>query len=201
MTSSDVPALSEIGVSTEPAARLSAAILAVYPELLKTVRYYVYRAGLARTEDQLLELTTEILDEAVARALARADRWDPSRGTRPWLAAFAANIVRERQRVSAQERLHLLPVPDAARSETDQTYGLPDPATLGTDHLFELLDLIEEPERTLLRLAYVQREPQADLARRLGISDGALRVRLTRAKQRFGQAFEAAERGEKGGPR
>lgn len=187
--------------ASDAAPALAAAIAQAYPGLQKTAAVYVWRAGLARSREHAAELADEVLADAVARALERADRWRPDIGTHPWIARFAAHVVLERQRSAGQAARRFVRPDDDAHPGGDPLEQLLDPATLGRDQLFELLDLVPEPDRSLLRRAYVDHEPQVEIARGLGITHGALRVRLTRAKQRFTRAYHAAERGEKGARR
>lgn len=201
MSSPELPALVETDARMEPAQALAAAITQAYLDVRKTVKVYVLKAGLAREPDHVAELAGEVLDEAVARAMAHADRWRPERGTHPWIAAFAANIILERRRQAGLERQRRARSANHPAADTDVLDSLVDPGTVGRDRLFELLDLVGEPARTLLRRAYVDHEPQAEIARSLGVDDGTLRVRLLRARQRFISAYTAAERGERGGRR
>jgi RNA polymerase sigma factor (sigma-70 family) len=195
----DVPGLAEAAVATEPAQALSAAIDRVYPELRKTVEILVFKAGLARHADEVTEVAGEVLAEAVARAMERADRWRPETSPRPWIARFAVNVIHERRRQAGQDRRHVVRVAGPAVDQNGLLGSVPDPASLGSDRLVELLDLVAEPERTLLRRAYLDHQPQAEIAESLALNGGTLRVRLLRARQRFITAYLAAERGEKGG--
>lgn len=199
VSSPDLPALAEADVVQEPAQSLAAAIDRVYPELRKTVELLVSRAGLGRHADEVVDVAGEVVAEAVARAMERADQWQPETSPRPWVAKFAVNVIHERRRQAQQDRQRFPATITAPDVDEDVLNTVVDPATVGPDRLFELLDLVAEPERTLLRRAYLHREPQAEIARSLGVNDGTLRVQLLRARQRFMSAYQAAERGEKGG--
>lgn len=199
MSSTDVPGVAEAAVVMEPAQALAAAIDRVYAELRQTVEVLVSRAERGKHRDEIVELAGEVLDEAVARAMARADQWRPETSPRPWIAKFATNVLRERYRKLKQDREHFPTAVTAPDTDEDVLTTVVDPATVGADRLFELLDLVHEPERTLLRRAYLDHEPQAEIARSLGVNDGTLRVQLLRARQRFTVAYRAAEHGEKGG--
>lgn len=195
MRSSDPPGLAD--ATATPIEALRAAITNEYPSLLKTTQMMASKARLAARGESVTALAEDILSEAVTRAMSRADRWSPDTLARPWIAAFVAHIILERQRALGSDRQRFQQTAASAdeHAETSILDRLIDPNSLTQDHLFELLDQVSEPDRTLLRLAYVEREPQVDIARRLGITDGALRVRLTRARQRFVREHRDADQG------
>jgi RNA polymerase sigma factor (sigma-70 family) len=195
----DVPGLAEVTVATEPARALRSAIDRVYPELRRTVEVLVSRAERGQFRTETVEIANEVLDEAVARAMARADQWQQDTNPRPWIARFATFVILERYRKLKRDREHFPVATTPPDAQEDVLATVVDPNTIGPDRLFELLDLVPEPERSLLRRAYVDHEPQADIARSLGVNDGTLRVQLLRARQRFAGAYRAAEHGEKGG--
>ena len=199
MSRTDVPGLAETTMATEPSGALRSAIARVYPELRRTVEVLVSRAERRQLRDEIVEIASEVLDEAVARAMARADQWQQDTSPRPWIAGFATFVILERQRKLKQDREHFPSAVAAPDAVEDVLATVVDPKTVGPDRVFELLDLVPEPERTLLRRAYLDREPQAEIARSLGVNDGTLRVQLLRARQHFTSAYRAAEYGEKGG--
>jgi len=53
----------------------------------------------------------------------------------------------------------------------------------------ELLGLVSEPDRQVLRLAIVEGLSGRELAAQLGITEGAARVRLHRAKQQLRRTY------------
>jgi RNA polymerase sigma factor (sigma-70 family) len=195
----DVPGVADAAVAREPSQALRAAIDRVYPDLCRTIEVLVSRAERGQPRDEIVEIANEVLDEAVARAMAMADKWQQDTSPRPWIARIAAFVILERHRKLKDDRERFPAAVAAPGGEDDVLSTVVDPKTLSPDRVFELLDLVSEPERALLRRAYVDREPQADIARSLGVNDGTLRVQLFRARQRFTDAYRAAEHGEKGG--
>jgi RNA polymerase sigma factor (sigma-70 family) len=195
LTSADPPALAEAGVAMSPIEALGVEITREFPRLRVVVQVLVWKLGLADRRQDVPDLADEVLSETVAQAIKLVDRWDQARGTRPWMATIAGYIIMQRRRKLGQERARFPRMAATVERATDPADDLVDPATVGADRLFELLDVVGEPERTLLRRAYVDHEPQAALARQLGITDGTLRVRLTRAKQKYARAFNAADLG------
>lgn len=189
---------------------LVSAIEQVYPELLRSVELQVQRAELAHGYAAVREAAEEIIAEATARALQRVDRWEPDRGTRPWVARFAANIIKELCRAAKAERTHRAHSQQAAAAGNtdDSAAGSPDPldrlvdlASLTRDRMIELAELVSPAEWVLLRLAHVDELTGAEIAARVGVTEGAARTRLSRAKDRFRAAYRLAEFGEQGGRR
>ena len=89
MTSADPPTLAEAGAATSPVDALGAAITKEFPRLRITVQMLVWKLHLADRRQDVPDLADEVLSETVAQAIKLVDRWDPARGTRPWIAALA----------------------------------------------------------------------------------------------------------------
>jgi RNA polymerase sigma-70 factor (ECF subfamily) len=167
-------------------------------DLRRTVELYVYRFTTVRAPDRLAELAAEILQDVVVRALANAQAFDPARRPLPWLLGIALNVVRERSREQRREA--------ETRYQPDVRTGADSPADPLADVLsrlhdrestsaygvIELLDLVDARDREVLRLVYVEGLPGPALAERLGIKEGAARVRLSRALQRLARAYREA---------
>ncbi len=187
------------GATFEPASVLRAAIEREYAALCRGARLYVRRFGPPLTCEGLDEAAADILHEAIARALASAERYDPNRPAYSWLLGFVSNIVRERARARRRDQRHQV---ELAGSDDDDPADPLDrllaAATRDEAPLFELLELVEAPDRELIRLAFVEDLDRAALARRLGIKEGAARVRLYRALGRLRAAYLRAMQGEQG---
>jgi RNA polymerase sigma factor (sigma-70 family) len=136
------------------------------------------------------------------RALGRLR--DPD-GLSPWLAAIARNVclrwARGRGRELAQ-RAEIAAGPDGTPPTLDD---LPDgdediAVDLERGELAELLDralaLLPAQTRTALVESYVYERPQGELAARLGLSEGALRVRLHRGRLALRHALATDLRAE-----
>jgi RNA polymerase sigma-70 factor (ECF subfamily) len=118
-----------------------------------------------------------------------------------WLAGIARNVCRRHARTSGRERAHRLDCrPAADGAGVDIVAGLPDPGAedelevaLGRDELATLLDralaLLPATTRDVLVAHYVEAVPHADIAVRLGVSEGAVAVRIHRGKLAFRRAL------------
>ncbi len=112
---------------------------------------------------------------------------DPS-GRRPWLAAIARHIVQRWARQQGHDRQRLTPL-DALQERDDESL-LQDRVDFEYDleraELASLLDralaLLPAETRLALIAHYVEDQPQAEIAARLGLSVGTLGVRLHRGK-------------------
>ena len=137
------------------------------------------------------QLADDLAQETLLEAWRHRDRLHDRTGAWPWLAAIAANVCRRQRRRTGWDAAHrLLTRP-----------GDPDPAAdvpaawdaveefeveLERGELAALLDralaLLPEPSRHVLVERYVRESPQAEVAGRLGLSEGAVAMRLHRGK-------------------
>lgn len=175
---------------------LASAITREYSALVRSAEVQVSKSGLAQGRDEIVSLAVDLLSAAVARAMERADRWNPDGPVWPWIASFVSNLIRERirERVAERRRFGRFAA-DGPDGDADHLGRLVDPESLGQHRLFELLDLVREPDRSLLRLAHVDGLSGLEIAQRLGIKHGAVRVRLLRARQKFDREYHAADQG------
>ncbi|HKG25766.1 MAG TPA: RNA polymerase sigma factor [Thermomicrobiales bacterium] len=127
------------------------------------------------------DVAEDLAQETLIEAWRHADRLaDPDART-PWLFGIARNVCRRWLRASGREAAHRAQALDELPGDGD------DPVLeLERDELAELLDqalaLLPPPTRTLLLRHYVDGLPQAELARRLDLSEGAVAVRIHRGK-------------------
>jgi len=130
----------------------------------------------------------EVTQDVFLKMIARAEQYDGRAAVSTWLFAIAANACRDRLR-------------SAWRTTSVPLEGVPEPH--GPDGAIE--GKIMEKERrqavrsALARLTREQREvlllaryrgmPYAEIARTLGISEGAVKTRVFRAVERLKQLF------------
>ena len=174
--------------------------------LAKTVRYYVLRAGLA-SGGGIAQLADELFNDMVVEALRTADRLKADMHPKPWLLGIAANLIKRRQTEMAKrdrrEPLMRDLYPDMQDTLSDDelfdllpvtTYGsLEDvEADETTQHL---LSGLSKSDADLLRLAILHDMSGEALAKALGVSPVAARVRLHRALNRL-RAAQAVNQGD-----
>jgi len=152
------------------------------------------RARLVRLCAQLTGTTQgseDLAQETLVEAWRHADKLRDQEGARLWLSAIARNVCRRWAYKQGRDAAHLAPAlaadacdrPSAgARLVDDHDLTL----DLEHDELADLLDraLAMLPKETGQALVqhYVEGLPQAEVAARLGIREGAVAVRLHRGK-------------------
>ena len=186
-------------------ASLREAITSEEPNLRRGVEALVWKRGLAAGRDAVVVVADDVLQETFARALRRADTFDPARSAHAWLFGIAINVVREQQRVLRAERDYTVQGVPGMDEMTDNLTTASE-AALARLHdvesekayrVIELLDLVPPPEREVLRHRYVDNLRGPELAAALGgISEGAARVRVSRARAHLSRAYAESERGQ-----
>ncbi|MBX5457424.1 MAG: sigma-70 family RNA polymerase sigma factor [Thermogemmatispora sp.] len=184
-------------------AELERALIEHSETLLQNLQFYVVRLGVA-PEREAHAIALEVLQEVAVEALAHAARFEPGRQPLAWLLGIGLNVIRrqraERARRSQRE---LSPVRLASAlsggespselevfDQLQATSSGPEEEVEAEQGMAALLALVGEEDRELLRLAVVEGCERELLARHLGISPGAARVRLHRALQRLRRAFQ-----------
>ena len=109
----------------------------------------------------------------------------PIREPKKWLTVVAANIIKDTyQRLSAQTRrtasiddeaVQALPAPEEPEE-------LPEEVLLQCKNVF--LDSLSDDERTLFRLRYVRRMKLKTIAKKMGVSEGNVKIRIFRLKRK-----------------
>lgn len=184
-----------------------------WQRLLTGIRIYVRKFGLAGDASTTDTVARDILQDTVVTALAQSSNYDPDRLALPWLLGVAINHIRHRRRALGVES-RVLPVADVRLTSS----GEGDSRSLSTDEIFdlltqratadrrpnqltavEILSLVNEADRQILQLAFIEGLRGKALAAQLGISEGAAWARTSRAITRLREAYfrTAEEKGKK----
>jgi RNA polymerase sigma factor (sigma-70 family) len=140
----------------------------------------------------------DLAQETLLEAWRSLDRLRDSDGLAPWLTAIARNVCLRWRRSKGREATHLIRAVDREETTGNWLGALvaddTDPgAAIEREELGSLLDLALAalPAETHAALvgSYVDETPQAELAARLGLSEGALRTRLHRGRRALRQAL------------
>jgi RNA polymerase sigma-70 factor (ECF subfamily) len=131
------------------------------------------------------DVAADLMAETFARALLKVRRFDPVRGTgRMWLFGIArhqyqawvrSGMVEQR----ARQKLRLRPIPPDDES-LSRIEALADAEALRT-HLVHALDVLSPIDRRAVELRVVRECSFEVVAAELGCSEGAARVRVSRA--------------------
>jgi RNA polymerase sigma-70 factor (ECF subfamily) len=141
----------------------------------------------------------DLAQETLLEAWRARGRLHDSTGLAPWLTAIARNVCLRWRRGKGRESVYL--APGEMLSSALEAWGAEggDGVAEGVDRP-EMSALLEKALATLplvtraaLIGSYVDETPQAELATRLGLSEGALRVRLHRGKLALRQALTPAD--------
>lgn len=187
--------LHDPGVPADPAAALRAAMQKEYSTFERGVYLQARRAFPGLHVRELASVVEETVSETVHRALRAALKYDPDRPALPWLFSFAANVLLERRtaphrkKTAAQTDLGLDFDSMLASASRESDGG---ESAEERQRVRAVLQLLPEESRQLLEMKYFDQLDNAAMATRLQISDGALRVRVHRAKEKFRDVWLAA---------
>jgi RNA polymerase sigma-70 factor (ECF subfamily) len=129
----------------------------------------------------------EAVQEALIRAWTRRHACRTPEAPLAWVLEITRNEARRLLRRRAR-RLHgpeVTAAPPAAELEDDQ---LTEAATRVT--VEQALARLEDADRRMLRMRYREDLTQAEVARRLGVPEGTVKVRLHRARRRLRPMLE-----------
>lgn len=209
-TAQDVPLVSYASVASTPASQAKRQLMTFLTdhstELLGTIRSYVLRMGLAQGQ-AVPDVSLDVFQEVVVETLDHIDRFRLDGQPMAWLLGIAVNVIRRKkvamakqyQREVAFGRLALMLQEPASEDELLDLiapFTLPDP-----DHDVEaneqaslILSLVSQEDQQVLRLAILHDFEREVLARELGITPVAARVRLHRALNRLRFAWNELQR-------
>jgi RNA polymerase sigma-70 factor (ECF subfamily) len=126
------------------------------------------------------EEAEDVVQLAALKAWRKRGMFRPGAELRPWFLAIVANESRMALRRVRPE----YPTTEAASE---------DPDAAAIQDLRRALAGLDAPSRMVLVLRYYLDLPNAEVARVLGVSEGAARVRVHRALARLRPAFDVAE--------
>ena len=144
------------------------------------------RARCFREATRLLPLADaeEAVQEALARAWVRRDACRSPDSPLPWLLEITRNEARRQLGRSARTatlELFEAAIADDRREDEDATVRITVEQALCT---------LAEGDRRVLGLRYDEDLTQGEVARRLGVAEGTVKVRLHRARRRLRRLLE-----------
>ncbi|HVU13971.1 MAG TPA: sigma-70 family RNA polymerase sigma factor [Phototrophicaceae bacterium] len=161
--------------------------------LTRTLSFYLSRAGLTVS-------ASELLNEVVVEALRHEDRFNPARQPRAWLLGIAANLIRREQsqlaKLNQREPLARDLYPGSEPSDDEvfewlSSFAENASSLENAEAVNVLLDGVSPDDAHVLRLAILNGLDGDALARELGVTPGAARVRLHRALNRLRRTVQA----------
>lgn len=190
--------------SADPDFALRMAIEHELDAVRRGVEVLVWRLGLAETRAEVIALGEDALQEVIRRALDRADAFDANRSAHAWLLGIATKVLQEQRRRMRQERQHIIgsielaleSAPDANSPRAVSSLivkRVHELAQQQDQNLMEILDLVSPADREILTYRYVAQLDGREIAAKLGISEGAARVRLSRALHKLSIEYHRSE--------
>lgn len=135
-----------------------------------------------------VDAAEDLAQETLLEAWRHAHKLRNPDGLAPWLSAVARNVCLRWARARGRELARLAPVgrEGVGSSDAGPADGFDLEVALERDELAELLDralaLLPAETRATLVARYIHDAPQAEVAARLGLSEGAVAMRLRRGK-------------------
>lgn len=152
----------------------------------------------------LLEQSEDFWSELKITAIRNAGNYDPECSARAWLRQAAFYII---QRLSRDEKKHpqMTQIIEAAlkfgfdgnADQSSETELLDYLKQKSIDRFFkenqlkadEILSVVDESNRRILRMSFVEGFSNREIATHFGISEGAAEVRLSRARNKLRKEF------------
>jgi len=176
-------------------ARLQHCLETEHEAILKTLRYYVLRAGLASGSEGYT--AEELFNEMAIEAFKSAHRLTADILPKRWLLGIAANLIKRKQADAAKRQRReplmrdLFPQNEESMSDEELLDLLPVVTDTSladwemNENIAHLLSQLSDSEANLLRLAILHDLNGEELAKALGVSPGTARMRLHRALNRL----------------
>jgi len=203
-TTSDIPSIQDVNIAIS-----HAALLADMEQLFTEARPRLLR--LARLNGIATDIADDVVQETMMEAWRHfANLRDPQRFD-TWLDGICRNVCRRQARaqatsISRHEPLPLL-LPDTDDDgKTDTFVDIPDPLAIDPEEALNRQDLVvlldramsylPGDTRALLEMCYLAELPQREAALQLGLTIGALELRLHRARKQLRQVLNGALRSD-----
>jgi RNA polymerase sigma-70 factor (ECF subfamily) len=123
----------------------------------------------------------EAVQEALVRAWLRRDSCRSPEAPLPWLLEITRNEARRLHgRQARRSTLELLDATAPAPDDADELSGAAVRVTVE-----QALGTLADADQRILRLRYADDLTQGEVARRLGVPEGTVKVRLHRARRRL----------------
>lgn len=139
------------------------------------------------------ELAREIVQQTFFRLHGARNDFRRGSKLRPWVMTIAMNLVREHWRRKKRRKVTLVEVDTHAAPEAEL---MPLELRQRSDLLHGALEKLPITQREVVELHWFQERPYAEIARIVGTSEGAVRVRAHRAYTTLKQLLVSEIRGD-----
>ncbi|MEM8606375.1 MAG: sigma-70 family RNA polymerase sigma factor [Myxococcota bacterium] len=156
-------------------------------------RYAPILLRLTRRHLRSEELAEEIVQQTFFRVHGARNDFRRGSKLRPWVMTIAMNLVREHWRRKKRRKVTTLEVETQAAPEAE---FMPIEIRQRSQLLHEALEKLPTSQREVVELHWFQERPYAEVAKIVGTSEGAVRVRAHRAYATLKQLLVSEIRGE-----
>jgi RNA polymerase sigma-70 factor, ECF subfamily len=136
-----------------------------------------------------LDQADDLVQECLARAIAKIHTWQPGTNLRAWLFVILRNCHIDEIRRSRQ----MDTVDDSVADEPSLTTPANQETRLVLSEVRDAFLALREEHREVLLLVVIEGLPYEEAAAILGTPVGTVRSRLSRARQALRQAFESGD--------
>jgi RNA polymerase sigma-70 factor (ECF subfamily) len=156
-------------------------------------RYAPILLRLTRRQLRDDELAHEIVQQTFFRLHGARNDFRRGSKLRPWVMTIAMNLVREHWRRKKRRKMTELEVDTQAAPAAD---FMPIELRQRSALLHRALERLPEGQRAVVELHWFQERPYSEIARIVGTSEGAVRVRAHRAYTTLKQLLGSEIRGD-----
>ncbi len=142
----------------------------------------------ARTLTRNVDVADDLVQDCLERAIRKRALWRPHGSLRAWLFRILINIHRNDRRRAARDAQQPLET-----SAIDPTSPPSQPDRLALADVTRAIDALPAQQREALLLVALEGLSYVEAARALGIPNGTLMSRLSRARASLRQTTEATE--------
>ena len=139
------------------------------------------------------EDASEVAQEAMVKALAKINAYDPSRPFSPWIYRITRNLCIDRYRRKRPMSELNEETTATATEKTGSRFGRPPDAVAQQRQLNEALaramDTLGDKYREIIQLYHYEHMTYREIAEQLGLPDGTVMNRLFRARKKLQAAL------------
>lgn len=132
----------------------------------------------------------DVAQETFIRAFRSLEQFDDERPLRPWLLQIARNLARNRQRAAGRYLAALRRWFDADRAPTPTRVEALTARQMEAERLWQAIARLKVQDQEVIYLRYFLELSVADTASTLGVADGTVKSRLSRALERLQRTIE-----------
>lgn len=163
---------------------------AAWEELVRLHQEGVFRFAYLQLEDP--EEAADVAQETFLRAFRALHRYDAARPLRPWLLSIAANLARNRRRAlgryAAALQRYVRLDPEAGGRPSGEPQGVE--VAQRDQGLWQAVRRLSPDDRQIILLRFYLQLPVAETGQVLGVAEGTVKSRLSRALGRLQQVID-----------